>query len=702
MNRNRLLVLLLVCVLLVGGSALAVWQAATKMKLGLDLRGGVYVLYRAVETEEGTDSTDKLDRAITVIRNRIDALGVTEPVIQREGNDRIRVELPGINDQRKAREVIGKTALLKFVGPDGETIVEGDELDDARAAFDEYGMPAVSLKFNAAGTEKFAEATEKFLYQPIAIYLDEEEISAPTVNAVIASGEALITNVGTIENAAMLALQLRSGALPVQLEEMEIRGVGPQLGRDSLNRSVYAGVAGLILVLLFMLVYYRAFGLVADIALITYAAIVLGILTALNVTLTLPGIAGLILSVGMAVDANVIIFERIKEELRNGRTLRTAIEAGFKEAFRAIFDSNVTTLIAAAVLFKFATGPVRGFAVTLSIGILASMFTAVVLTRYLLRLLAGTGLLKATPAQTAKTVRTDFARVFKYAVLFSALLFVAGIISLSTQALNYGIDFTGGTIIQLDLGRPFTLEEVRETLEPLGLSGAQLQKVGAEGPAEGEAHEVLMRTPELSATEQDNLFAAFRERYGLPEEALLRVENVGAVVGSELQRQALVALLIASVGMVLYITVRFEYRFAVAAIITLLHDVLMMLVFFSFLRLEVNSTFIAAVLTIVGYSINDTIVIYDRIRENLKRARKEELAAVVNDSIRQTLVRSVNTSLTTQLVLLTLLIFGGVTLRPFVTALVIGVIFGLYSSVFLAAPLWLWWRERSGRKAKTA
>ncbi|NLN07540.1 MAG: protein translocase subunit SecD [Firmicutes bacterium] len=699
MNRKRLLVLILVFVLLIGGSAVAIWQAAKHMKLGLDLRGGVYVLYRAVETEEGTDSTDKLDRAITVIRNRIDALGVAEPVIQREGNDRIRVELPGIDDQRAAREVIGRTALLKFVGPDGVTIVEGDELDDARASYDEYGRPAVALKFNAAGTKKFAEATEKFLGQPIAIYLDEEEISAPVVNAVISNGEALITNVGTIEKAATLALQLRSGALPVQLEELEIRGVGPQLGRDSLNRSLYAGAAGLILVLLFMPAYYRVFGLVADIALIVYAAIVLGILTALNVTLTLPGIAGLILSIGMAVDANVVIFERIKEELRSGRTQRTAIEAGFREAFRAIFDSNVTTLIAAAVLFKFATGPVRGFAVTLSEGILASMFTAIILTRYLLRMLAGTGLLKATPPLPGKTARTDFAKVFKYAALVPLILIVAGIVSLSARSLNYGIDFTGGTIFQLDLGRPFTLEEVRDTLEPLGLSGAQLQKLEAAGSAEGETYELLLRTPELSDSEQDKLFAAFKERFGLADEALLRVENVGAVVGGELQRQALIALLIAGVCMLIYITVRFEYRFAVAAIIALLHDVLIMISFFSFLRLEVNSTFIAAVLTIVGYSINATIVIYDRIRENLKRARKEEAAAVVNDSTGQTLMRSINTSLTTLLVLITLLVFGGVTLRPFVVALLIGVVAGFYSSVFLAAPLWL--RLRSGRKMKT-
>lgn len=402
MKSNRLITLLVVVVLLLAGSALAVRQAINSLKLGLDLRGGVYVLYRAVETDSTGRGGDKIERAITVIRNRIDGLGVAEPVIQREGDDRIRIELPGIDDQRAAREVIGKTAMLTFVGPDEEVILTGGDLRDAIATFDARNRPAVSLEFSPEGTRKFAEATEKYLDQIIAIYLDEEEISAPVVNSVIADGRAIIEGSMTLEEASNLALMLRSGALPVQLEELEIRGVGPQLGRDSLDRSVRAGVAGLMLVLLFMLVYYRMLGVIANVALVVYVALVFAILTAMNVTLTLPGIAGLILSIGMAVDANVIIFERIKEELKVGRAMRTAIEAGFDRAFRAILDANVTTLIAAAVLFQFAQGPVRGFAVTLSVGIVASMFTAIVLTRFILR--------QATAAEIIRAPKTTGAR----------------------------------------------------------------------------------------------------------------------------------------------------------------------------------------------------------------------------------------------------------------------------------------------------
>ncbi|MCR3922704.1 MAG: protein translocase subunit SecD, partial [Firmicutes bacterium] len=608
MKSNRLLALLLVLVLL-AGSAVAIWQAATNMKLGLDLRGGVYVLYRAVETEETAEGGDKLDRAITIIRSRVDALGVAEPVIQREGEDRIRVELPGIEDQRVAREVIGKTALLKFVGPDDETIISGDELQNAYVSYDEFNNLAVSLEFNAEGTRKFAEATEKFLGQIIAIYLDEELISAPGVRTVITDGKAQISGGFSAEEASSLALQLRSGALPVQLEELEIRGVGPQLGRDSLTRSVRAGIAGIALILLFIFTYYRAFGLMANIALIIYSAIVLGVLTALEVTLTLPGIAGLILSVGMAVDANVIIFERIKEELQAGRTMRTAIEAGFNRAFRAILDSNVTTLIAAAVLFRFAQGPVRGFAVTLSIGILTSMLSAVVLTRFLLRQAARAQLLR-TPAVAVQSERMktfSFVGIRKLAFIFSAILILLGVTSLFTQGLNYGIDFTGGTIIQIDMNQEYTLDEIRETLTPFGLEGATLQKLGVEGLGEGESNEVLIRTPELTAEKQDEVFTAFVERFDLTDDALLRMENVGAVVGGELQRQALLGLLIASLCMIAYITIRFEYRFAMTAIIALLHDAAIILAFFSIFRQELNGTFMAAVLTILGYSINEKI-----------------------------------------------------------------------------------------------
>ncbi|MDW7652234.1 MAG: protein translocase subunit SecD [Bacillota bacterium] len=703
MKSNRLLTLVLVVVIILAASGLAVHEAVKNINLGLDLRGGVYVLYQAVEADE-TQGGDKIDRAITIIRNRIDGLGVAEPVIQREGEDRIRIELPGIEDQRAAREVIGKTAMLEFIGPDGEVILAGGDLKDARATFDERNRPAVSLEFNPEGTRKFAEATEKYIGQVISIYLDDEPISTPVVNAIITEGQAQISGSMTLEEAGNLALMLRSGALPVELVEMETRAVGPELGRDSLDRSVRAGVAGLILVLLFMLLYYRTFGLVANVALVAYLALLFGILTAINATMTLFGIAGLILSVGMAVDANVIIYERIKEELKAGRTMRTSIEAGFERAFRAILDANVTTLIAAAVLFQFASGPVRGFAVTLSVGILASMFTAIILTRFLLRQSVRAEILKTPENAGIKDTRVgkiSFVGLRKFAFLFSALLILVGLLSLATSGLNYGIDFTGGTIIHIDVNQQFTLEDARDVLTPLGLEGATLQKVGVEGLGEGESHELLIKTPELTAAEQDEVFDAFQEKFGLEEGHLLRVENVGAIVGGELQRQAFLALLIASVGMILYITLRFEYRFAFTAIAALLHDAIMVLMFFSIFKVEVNGPFIAAILTILGYSINDTIIIFDRIRENLKNRRKEDLGEVVDNSIRQSLRRSINTSVTTLLVLVTIYAFGGITLRPFISALLVGIIFGTYSSIFIASPLWLAWKERELKKIKT-
>jgi SecD/SecF fusion protein len=710
MKNNRLLSLVLVVLLLLAASAFTVDQARRNMNLGLDLQGGIYVLYQAEDVGGGSDA-DKVDRAITIIRNRIDSLGVVEPVIQREGNDRIRIELPGVEDQRKAREVIGQTAMLRFLAPDQSVILTGDDLRDAQASYDSRNQVVVSLEFSAEGTRKFAEATEKYIGQIIAIDLDGEVISAPVVRSIISEGRAQIEGSMTFEEAGNLALMLRSGALPVQLVELETRSIEPELGRDSLMRSVRAGIAGLLLVALFMVIYYRALGAVSVVALAAYLALLFGMLVGMNATMTLFGIAGFILSVGMAVDANVIIFERIREELSNGRTMRTSIEAGFERAFRAILDANVTTLIAAAVLFQFAQGPVRGFAVTLSVGILASMITAILLTRFLLRQAVRADVLK-TPAHTGIVLRKlSFTALRKYAFIFSAVLIIVGLVSMGMnysgtgQALNLGIDFTSGTLMHLDIGQDFSMADVREILEPFGLDSAAIQRVGLEGLGEGETQELMIRSRTLTPDEQDSVFSALSERYGLSRSAMLRVENVNPIVGRELVRQAMLALLIALAGMIIYITLRFEYRFALTAMMALLHDALMVLAFFAVFRVEVNGPFIAAILTILGYSINDTIVIYDRIRENLKNRNKEKLAEVVDNSIRQSLRRSINTSLTTMFVLLTLLAFGGVTLRPFIVALLVGVFFGTYSSVFIASPLWLSWKEREQKqtiKTKTA
>ncbi len=393
-SRKFLLLFLGLMILLSAFSYLAYTQIVSHLKLGLDLEGGVYVLMEARE-EDGEVERDTIERAITIIRNRIDEFGVSEPLIQQEGANRIRVELPGIDDPGRAIDIIGRTALLTFEDPEGNVVVTGANLREARFTQDEFGQPAVGLEFDAEGAEKFAEATRRLAGRelPIFIKLDGEVVSAPTVRNVITDGNAIITGQFTAEEVRDLVLILRSGALPVELVELETRTVGPTLGRDSRDRSLQAGIIGFVLLFVFLLVIYRTIGFIASFALGVYVALVMAILTALNATLTLPGIAGLILSVGMAVDANVIIFERFKEEYRSGRTLRSAVEAGFKNALSTILDANITTLIAASVLFYFGTGPVRGFAVTLSVGILTSMFTAIVLTRYLLRYLIGANII---------------------------------------------------------------------------------------------------------------------------------------------------------------------------------------------------------------------------------------------------------------------------------------------------------------------
>lgn len=393
-SQKFLLLFLGLIILLSAFSYLAYTQISSHLKLGLDLEGGVYVLLEARE-EDGEVERDTIERAITIIRNRIDEFGVTEPVVQQEGANRIRVELPGIDDPGRAIDIIGRTALLTFEDPEGNVVLTGANLKESTFTQDEFGHPAVGLEFDAEGAAKFAEVTRKLAGTglPIFIKLDGEVVSSPGVRNVITDGNAIITGRFTADEVKDLVLILRSGALPVELVELETRTVGPSLGRDSRDRSLRAGFIGFVLLFLFMLIIYRIMGFIASFALGVYVVLVLAILTAINATLTLPGIAGLILSVGMAVDANVIIFERFKEEYRGGRTLRSAVEAGFKNALSTIMDANITTLIAASVLFYFGTGPVRGFAVTLTVGILTSMFTAIILTRYLLRYLIGANII---------------------------------------------------------------------------------------------------------------------------------------------------------------------------------------------------------------------------------------------------------------------------------------------------------------------
>ena len=383
---KRTVILLMVCLLIFAAVGFIFMHSQREINRGLDISGGIYILLEAVDVTEEDLEGDAIERAIAIIQLRIDDLGVVEPVVQKQGDRRIRVELPGYEDERLARELIGRTAQLSFVGPDEEEILTGEHLSDAGVTYDRDMRPVVSLEFDSVGAELFKDATAQFLNQPIYIYLDEEILSAPTVQTVISDGSAIITGSGNLEEASYLATMLRSGALPVSLEEQEFRMVGPTLGERTEEIGIIAAGIGLLAVLIFLIIYYRVMGIMASVSLILYLGMVMGILTALNATLTLPGIAGIILSIGMAVDANIIIFERIREEFKVGRTILGSLEAGFERAFSTILDANVTTVIAAIILFAMATGPVRGFAVTLFVGIICSMIASLVVTRILLRL----------------------------------------------------------------------------------------------------------------------------------------------------------------------------------------------------------------------------------------------------------------------------------------------------------------------------
>lgn len=743
---NKFLALVLAITVIAAAAAVAIPLIIRDINLGLDLQGGVYVLLEAQVPEEGETGEEtpeeepekpslwqrftrridslfgsfgggELDQGINdtieVLRNRVDQFGFTEPIIQREGERRIRIELatdPGATetDQRAIMEMIGRTAQLEFKDSFGETALTGANLRTARADFrpDEQGrtVPVVILEFDREGTRIFGDLTSSHIGQQVPIMLDGEVISSPMVNTAITDGTALIYGMRSIDEAANLASLLRSGALPLELKQLEVRTVGPLLGQDSLQRSLRAGLLGCAFLLLFMIAFYRTSGLMASFALVSYLIILLGVLVAMGAVLTLPGIAGIILTIGMAVDANIIIFERFKEEYANGKTFRASIVTGFKKALSTIVDANLTTLIVAIILFRFGTGPVRGFALTLGIGVIVSMISALVITRILMLNLISANIIRRPwmlgvnrQGEAKKLAIMDKRKLW---LVLSLSIAVVGVSTLAYQGLNFGIDFTGGTRMHLNLPGGYTVEELRDVLAGVEAVDASGRSVTLDGsfiqPIIGDADEVVIRTVPLSEEERETVLAAIGARWSeFSSSDLLNLENVGPVVGGELLRNATLALLIAAAALIAYISYRFQFKFAIAALVALLFDALVVIFAFSLFRVEMNSPFVAAVLTIVGYSINDTIVVFDRVRENLKYNPSEKLLTeTVNSAVNQTLVRSVMTSITTLLVIGSLLVWGGDTIRPFALPLFIGILSGTYSSIFLASSLWLMWRQR--------
>ena len=707
--------------LVVAVVAWAAWMAyppGEKVNLGLDLKGGMHLILM-VDLEKVPEDLrhDATDRAIEIIRNRIDQFGVSEPLIQKQGANRIVMQLPGVTDRERALQIIKQTAHLEFklVNEDAEKInaalegnvpvgyelkyldnkpllleerasLTGDSLVDARVEWGTMQInPYVSFSLNSKGARRFARVTKDNIGKRLAIVLDGKVKSAPSIESEIPAGRGQITGRFSEDEAADLALILRTGALPAPIRVEEERTVGAALGEDSIERGIKSVIAGGILVLIFMGAYYLWAGLIAGFALCLNLVIILGVLSypRLGATLTLPGIAGIVLTVGMAVDANVLIFERIREELNLGKSLRLAISNGYQKAFLTILDANVTTLIAAFILFQFGTGPVKGFATTLTIGILASMFTALVVSRLIFDALSLIKGIKDLPMlQFVRNPQFDFIGRRKVAYLISLVLIVTGCASLCLRGRgNLGIDFAGGTLQEFRFTEPISVDRVREALKDIDLGDSSIQQYK-------DKRDILVRT---YADTENKIVDKFKTEFFGNSFQILRVEKVGPAVGRDLTGGAIRALVFALIGICIYISVRFKFRFAIAAIIALFHDVLIAAGALSLTGREFSVPVIAALLTVLGYSINDTIVVFDRIREDLRLMRKAGYQQIVNVSINQTLSRTILTSLTTLLVVSALFFLGGQVINDFAFVLLVGVIVGTYSSIFVASPILVDW-----------
>jgi SecD/SecF fusion protein len=733
MERKLLYKIILILAVL-AGCVYFTFPLDKKINLGLDLKGGMHLVLR-VDTSKLPEKSreDAVDRALEVIRNRIDAFGVREPSIQKQGTEEIVVQLPGIADRGRAIELIGKTALLEFKVvatdmdklkqamegnvPEGfefkyaqedneplllekEAVLTGDAISNAEVRFNQsqFNEPLVSLEFNAAGAKKFANITANNVGKRLAIVLDGKVQSAPRIKEAIPSGQAVIQGRFTVEQAQDLSIVLKIGALPAPMYIEEERTVGPLLGQDSINKGVKASVVGGILVLLFMVGYYLLAGVVANIALVFNLLIILGglgllpmLFPGVSATLTLPGIAGIVLSLGMAVDANVLINERIREELGSGKSLRTAINNGYAKAFSAIFDSNLTTLIAAFLLFQFGTGPIRGFAVTLSIGLIASMFTAIVVTRVIFEILLNLGWIKGLPMfRLIKETKFDYIGKRYIFYTISLIVIVTGLLFFFKKGERaYGIDFAGGQLQEYSFKNPVAVDEVRRILKDLGLSDASIQQF------KDNAKVILIKT---STDKSDVITDKLKQKFPDEDIQILRIEKVGPVAGKQLKGKATGALLWSLVGILVYVAFRFKHiNFAVAGVIALFHDVLVALGFLAITGRQIDLLSVTAFLTIAGYSINDTIVIYDRVRENSRLARKMSLYELINLSVNQTLGRTILTSGVTLLVVFSIFLYGGEVLSNFAFTLLVGFISGVYSTVYIASPLVLAWQTRKSR-----
>ena len=742
MKKNRGVLVLIFTVLLTGllcftaavGFGPTGTGAAKNIKTGLDLSGGVSITYEA--KEENPSSEDMADTTYK-LQKRVEQYS-TEAQAYQEGGNRINVEIPGVTDANAILEELGKPGSLCFVEQTdkdgnenftygengyelsrtidqireaGSVVLEGTDIAEAEGgAIQDQTTNAkqyvVSLTLTKEGKKKFAEATEANVGKQIAIVYDNGVLSAPNVSEAITGGSAQIDGMGSLEEAQELASYIRIGSLSLELEEVRSSVVAAQLGEEAIETSVKAAAIGLVIVILFMILVYRIPGLVAGIALVLYTAMILITLNAFDITLTLPGIAGIILGIGMAVDANVIIYARIQEEIAAGVSVRNSIKSGFSKAFSAIFDGNITTLIAAFVLMWLGSGTVKGFAYTLALGIVISMFTALVISRLIVNALYAVGIRDPKFYGSAKERKAiDFVGKRKVFFVLSLVLILCGPAFMlfhsqsEGKALNYSLEFSGGTATNVTFNEDMDIKEIDSKVTPLvekvtGDKNVQPTKVVG-------TNQVIIKTRTLSLDEREKLNKALVKEFDV-DEKMIQAENISATVSKEMRQDAIVAVLVATVCMLLYIWLRFkDIRFASSAVLALLHDVLVVLAFYAIARVSVGNTFIACMLTIVGYSINATIVIFDRIRENLHGSKRtENLEEVVNASITQTLTRSIYTSFTTFVMVAVLYIMGVSSIREFAAPLMVGIICGAYSSVCITGALWLVMKKRLSGGAK--
>lgn len=687
------------------------------INLGLDLKGGLSVTYE-IQDEKYSDAD--VDDTKFKLEKRIDAYS-NEYSVYQEGNGNITCEIPGVTNAEEILEKLSVEGKLEFLDPDNyklwsqgkdyEAALDGNDIKGAEAKIvdTETGSDnEVALTFTTEGAKKFGDVTSANVGKVVYIVYDNEVVSAPTVQSAITDGNAVINKIGSYDEAESLATTIRIGALPLTLKQVRSNIVGATLGTDAIATSVKAGIIGIFLVFIIMIVIYRLPGVVASLALVLYTLLVMLTLNYFNITLTLPGIAGIILSIGMAVDANVVIFTRIKEELGAGATVKQAVDKGFHKALSAIIDGNVTTLIAAVVLLIFGTGTIKGFAKTLAIGIILSVITALVVTQYLLNALIALGLDNPKLFGKAKQAgKTNYVKAGKFCGIISLVIIIAGFCMMPVfaktkgSALNLSTDFAGGTSITAEFDKSYTLSEAEHTIVPVIAEAAGISEADISVQTVAGTNEIVFKTVELTDNGNDSQMPKVEKALAGVNGTIKQADNISGSVSGAMTKNAIMSVVLATILMLIYIAIRFkDVKFGASAVMALIHDVAMVFVVYILLRLSVGNTCIACMLTIVGYSINATIIIFDRIRENvsLMGTKQYSYKEIVNTSINQTFTRSIYTSLTTFVMVFVLYIMGVASIKEFALTLMAGIVIGAYSSVCITGPLWYFMKTKLGKK----